>query len=436
MKVCVLGGGIAGLTSIWALSRIPVEVEEVVLIEKNDQLGGLCRTRKIGSKFYDFGPHIFHSRDDLILKEFRPKLENAGFYQIKTKAKSFWKGEFYDYPISVDNIFKLPPHIGKQVIVELYNLCPDNLHRASSFEEYVKNLLGETLYNIFSKDYASKIWGVKPSEIPADWAPKKMSFRVDDKTFFGKDVWEVYHREGIETVIKLLLEEIKDLFGNQLRIRLNTSAERILYDHGEYDILLNNGVEEYCDFLISSIPLDKLLMLLGEKPKPLEYLSSMIIYLELAREFPVLPANWIYLNEKKYPITRIFEYPSIIPNYSGNTWITVEYHINRHRNVENSRLWEWEDEKIVRHTVRYLQQLGIANEEDIITWDVWKSDYTYPVLTFETKANLEYNLKLAKKFKNLVTVGRLGKFKYMYMDETIVDTVQEVMKTFAGGANY
>lgn len=422
MEVCVLGGGLAGLTAIWTLSKLSSDnIDKIYLVEKNNYLGGLVYTKKIGDKFYDFGPHIFHSKDELILKEFKPKLETAGFYPVKTFAKSFWRGKFYDYPMSVDNIFELPRELGRKAVSELYKVCPDDVKNASSFEEYVKNLVGETLFNIFFKGYTEKLWGVNTSEIPSDWAPQRISFRMEDKTFFGKNEWETYHNEGIGKLSETLMHELSKNFMNKVDILLNSKAREIKYDGKKYMLALDSGVELSCDLLISSIPLDELLKLLGETPKPLEYRSSIVVFLELRREYPILPSNWIYINEKEYPFTRIFEPPSLLPNYSGNTWITVEYHVNK-----NDELWRLRKEDLVQYTVDYLVRLGLTKTNDILKWDVWKAEYTYPILTFETKVNLQYNLNLVRKFKNLIIIGRLGKFKYMNMDTTIVDTIKTI----------
>ena len=432
MKVCVLGGGLAGLTAIWTLSKLPIEIGEIYLIEKNNYLGGLVYTKKVGDKFYDFGPHNFHSKEEFVLKELKPKLESIGFYRIKTFAKSFWKGKFYDYPMSVDNIFELPGELRRKAMIELYKICSTNVKSASTFGEYVKNLVGETLFNIFFEEYTKKLWGVKTSEIPSDWAPQRISFRMDDKTFFGKNEWEVYHEDGIGKLSEVLISELSGKFMNKLNILLNNKVRKIKYNDERYVLTLDSGMKVSCDLLISSIPLDVLLKLLGEIPKPLEYRSSIVVFLELRREYPILPSNWIYINEKKYPFTRIFEPPSLLPNYSGNTWITVEYHVNK-----NDELWRLHKEDLVQYTVNYLVELGLIEINDVWGWDVWKAEYTYPVLTFETKINLQYNLNLVNKFKNLIIIGRLGKFRYMNMDTTIVDTIRTTLSAFQhlGGEN-
>ncbi|ASJ15229.1 FAD-dependent oxidoreductase [Thermococcus radiotolerans] len=434
MNACIIGAGISGLTAAWTLlEQVPQEFRDIHIIEKKNHVGGLVNTRYIGNKFYDFGPHIFHSHDELILSLMKQELKERGFYDIKTIAKSYWNKKFYDYPLSVDSILNLPKELQRKVLIELYKLCPNNKHEATNFSEFVRGLVGDTLYKIFFEKYTKKLWGISPTQIPSEWAPKRISFRVNDKTFFGVNEWEVYHKNGIKEITNFLFEKIQR-HKNKVRLLFNSEVLSITNTGGAYKLrVLNKNTNEIvrldCDILISSMPLDELLLKLGAKPKPLIFRSSIVVFLELNREFPILPANWIYLNEENYPFTRIFEQPSLLNKYHGNTWITIEYHINK-----DSKMWKMANPEIVNRTTQFLESLGLVSQEDIINWDVWKEAYTYPVLTFETLENLKYNTKLINNFKNVITVGRLGKFRYMNMDETISDTIRTIKNKIIRGA--
>jgi len=52
----VIGGGISGLLMALALSK---NGKKVLLLEKEKQVGGICRSYEVGGYMVDTGPHIF-----------------------------------------------------------------------------------------------------------------------------------------------------------------------------------------------------------------------------------------------------------------------------------------------------------------------------------------------------------------------------------------
>jgi len=66
MNATIVGAGVAGLTLGYLLSkkRIPV-----ILIEKEEAIGGLARSFHYKDWSIDIGPHRFHT-DDSVVREF------------------------------------------------------------------------------------------------------------------------------------------------------------------------------------------------------------------------------------------------------------------------------------------------------------------------------------------------------------------------------
>jgi protoporphyrinogen oxidase len=62
----ILGGGVAGVTFALEASR---RGRRVVLLEREDQVGGLARTLRFGDFRFDIGGHRFHSRWPEITQE-------------------------------------------------------------------------------------------------------------------------------------------------------------------------------------------------------------------------------------------------------------------------------------------------------------------------------------------------------------------------------
>ena len=65
-KAIIIGGGVTGLSIAWKLSEKGYEVK---VIEKDEFIGGLARSIKMGNYFFDIGPHAFTTKDEEIFKK-------------------------------------------------------------------------------------------------------------------------------------------------------------------------------------------------------------------------------------------------------------------------------------------------------------------------------------------------------------------------------
>ena len=61
MKYAILGGGLSAISLAYYLQNN--NIEEIHIFEKDDTLGGLCRTYLKDGIEYDVGPHIIFSKD-------------------------------------------------------------------------------------------------------------------------------------------------------------------------------------------------------------------------------------------------------------------------------------------------------------------------------------------------------------------------------------
>lgn len=421
MRAVILGGGISGLMSLISLKELDTGVQEALLVEKKDLLGGLVVTKKFKDCIFDFGPHIFHSKIPYILENIRPDLESNGFYPIKTYASSCWNGTLFDYPMSADNILNLPRNMARNVIKEIYERDGQALH-ASNFEEYVTGIMGKTLFDIFFRDYTEKLWGESVGNIPASWAPQRISFRISDKSFFGEKEWEVGHSEGIQKITDYLWQSSQNMWGGDLNVLPETTCEKITPTKQNcFKIQLSSGAIVDSDLIISSIPLTELMHTMCIESRKLEYRVTKVVCIVIKQQ-KCLSKDWFYFVEKQYPFTRIFEIKNILKEYSSeHTGLTVEYHMGKH-----DHLYTMSDDELIHLTLRELSKLGIIEQQKVIDGFVWAEENTYPVQTFETERNYHANMEKIKLIPNVIVVGRLGKYRYMNMDDTLWDTYNEI----------
>lgn len=90
-------------------------------------------------------------------------------------TRIYYGRKFYDYPVSLNwttitnmgiwNLIKAGFSYLKACMIKK----PE-----TSLENFYINRFGKVLYEMFFKSYTEKVWGIKPSEISADWGAQRV----------------------------------------------------------------------------------------------------------------------------------------------------------------------------------------------------------------------------------------------------------------------
>src|ERR687889_1469160 len=230
--VAVLGGGPAGLTAGYLLAQ---QGRPVIVLEAEDQVGGLAKTAVRDGYRFDLGGHRFFTKvkevDDLwheIMREeflLRPRM-----------SRIYWNKKFLDYPLSgMDVVKKLGPvELTRAGLSYLWALVKPK-GREDNFEQWVSNRFGKRLYNHFFKSYTEKVWGVPTTELRAEWAAQRIKglsfFSAAKAAFFGnkdniKSLISEFHypRFGPGQMWETMTDDIRRLGGQVL---METPVEKL-----------------------------------------------------------------------------------------------------------------------------------------------------------------------------------------------------------------
>jgi len=144
--VMIIGAGVAGLSAGYQLSQKGMKV---VVVEKEDRVGGLARSFQYGEFIFDVGPHRFHTDDQKVLRFIKMVLAGE-LVTIPRSSGVYFFGRYHDWPLRVKTVFKLPLSLSLKVARDL--LRPRR-RTGSSFEDYIINMYGPTLSDSFFKLY-------------------------------------------------------------------------------------------------------------------------------------------------------------------------------------------------------------------------------------------------------------------------------------------
>jgi protoporphyrinogen oxidase len=417
--VITLGAGLSGLS--YAYSALQ-KGSSVIILEKSDKIGGLMKTFDFDDFLFDFGPHIFRSKDGVVFN-FVKGLLYGNYHNISSNPCIFRGGIFFDNVIPVityGNIEKLPERIRERVKRDLER--SGGVLSLDSFESCIVSQVGETLYWEFFGEYSRKWWGIDPKNLSSDIAPKNLVIGGEKSyghitTSFERVSEEIYPtRGGIFEIVRRLKEKVK-VFGGS--IFTNSNVVRLECDGDEISrvIVERNGEEIEMEtkgkLVVSTIPLTVLCRMLGIE-NDLVYRGDICIFIKL-RGGKMFNYSWIYFHDSDIVFSRVYEplYYSEHNSPKGYTSLCVE--VTSFENDIN-----WKDKYLEDKVIEQLVDLNIVkkNQEPEIL-GIEKYAHAYPVYTVDYKKGLERIFSKLSSFKNLKVIGRTGSFSYLNMWECL-----------------
>ena len=145
----IIGAGPAGLTTAYELSKLG---KSSVILEADNQVGGIARTTNYQGYRFDIGGHRFFSKVPYINQLWNEILEED-FLVRPRLSRIHYRGHFYDYPLKAMNALAgLGPVEALLVCLSYSKSRFFPKREENNFEQWVTNRFGHRLYNIFFKN--------------------------------------------------------------------------------------------------------------------------------------------------------------------------------------------------------------------------------------------------------------------------------------------
>ncbi len=434
-NIVVLGGGPCGLSAAWELSGCG---HDVTVIEKDSKAGGLCITNEYKGFRFDLGGHRFISKNRELVDNVC-KMMGDELLTSNRKSVILLKGKTFDYPLSAKDIFlkmdlwtnlkAFTAYVAAALSKALFR------KKDASFEDWIVNRFGRTLYNLFFGPYTEKLWGISPKLISSDWAYQRISLlNLKDVLFrlfklkkgtprtYAKGYF--YPKKGIGQMFDIMSGEISKMGG---KIVLNAAVSAINVQNNSIESVsyVQHGMIKTidCDAVISTIPLPDLVKsfpehLTGEILNSASALKFRSVrFLNILVDLPDISDNtWMYVSEGKYIMTRIQEPKRRSPFSApeGKTSIMLEIPCD-----ENDEIWNCPKEKLLERCLADLKDLGINVRNKVIDYFTTSVVHGHPVYSLDYTSHKLKLFNFLDCYKNLVTCGRQGTFRYIFMDTSM-----------------
>ncbi len=333
--VLILGAGLAGLSAAFHLDD-----RDVLVVERENEVGGLCRSIREQGFTFDYTGHLLHLRDADI-RQWIEGLMPGAFAHLERSAWIHSHDVLTPYPFQV-NTSNLPLAVRLECLTGFIEtlrhperraipvpdavsvepglphlaVAPPPAEGEPNFLDWIHDSFGAGFAQHFFVPYNGKLWRRDLAQVTGDWVswsiPRPELSDVLRGAITGSDKAFGYNPQflypaagGIDHLPRALAAALP-----ADRIRLDTSV--VSLDAGARRATFAGGETHDAETILTSIPLPTLARMTTDLPDALRdtaaelsHVSIRAVNLGVRGEAAHADAQWIYVPEPRLPFHRV-----------------------------------------------------------------------------------------------------------------------------------
>ncbi len=412
--ITIVGAGLAGLSAAYHLKT------EYTLLERENQVGGLCRSTNINGYTFDYAPHILFTRNPYTRELFHSLLGDN--LQTHTRRAYIYMNDTYvKYPFEA-NLHPLPAKIKEECIqgvIDRPHIEPKN------FKEWIQTTMGSGIAKHYMVPYNEKIWKYPLKSMNTEWiagripspsveeirrgaeAPQPLDYGPNAEFWYPK-------QGGIGALADSLAENLSVKLGAEATW-FNPSPKGVETRYVEDDV--EKSIES--EKALSSLPLPEIVTMMDDIPEEVQTAADNLVYNSLVcvmvgvKRPDITDKHWLYFPEKGLIFNRI-SFPMNFSPYTtpaGCSSILVEV-------TYRDKVIDLEETK--KKVLEDLVQVKIITENDEIEiCEAIGFKYAYVIYDLYHRKNV----KVIHEYlvaHNIIPIGRFGEWEYYNMDKAIL----------------
>lgn len=405
----IIGAGISGLTFANYIK------DNYIIIEKENEVGGYCRTIKKGDFIWDYAGHFFHFNTEEFKNKFLSKMSKDDIIYNEKCTKIIYKDKIIDFPFQT-NIHELDKEEFIDCLYDLFN--KEEKDKYDNFLDMLYGKFGKSITEKFLKPYNEKLYAVDLKELDVDAMGRFFPYanikdiinNMKEHKVNSYNNTFLYPKNGAGSFINILYEEL-----DKNKILLNTSITKI--DEDQKIAYLSNGNKVEYEYIINTIPLNKFLLLFNnynELQKKLSYNKVLVFNLGFNKKSEKFTKeHWLYIPDKNINFYRCGFYNNILGQEKLSMYIEIGYN-------KNDNITKEEIDKQLKLTLNNLLKLNIIDEntklEEYVSIIM---DPAYVHINTETTKEID-ELKEKLSNNNIYSIGRYGAWIYNSMEDSML----------------
>jgi len=410
----ILGAGLAGLSAAYHLDG------EHIILERDREVGGLCKSIDIGGYVFDYAPHTLFTRDDYIKAMFKDLLK-GNLYTHTRRAYIYLEGAYVGYPFEA-NLNALPEDIVQECIDGVVNR---KTAEPTNFEEWIHTTFGDGIARHYMIPYNRKIWKYDLSRMNMDWIEGRVpSPSVEEmkkgaagtlEKDYGPNAEFMYPKHGgIGALANQLSRDLNVSPGSEV-VDVKPSGTKVTIKYRKEGEIRETASEK----ILSSIPLPELVRILHDPPEEVYKAARSLVYNSLVcanigvKRPDISDKHWLYFPEERFVFNRV-SFPMNFSEYTtprGRSSILVDV-THRENSINPERVRERVIEDLAKTKI-------ITERDEIEVCDMSAFKYAYVIYDLDHRKNVGIIHDYLESV-NIIPIGRFGEWEYFNMDKAII----------------
>lgn len=398
----IIGAGVSGL------SYAMFHGGDCLVLEKDDTVGGYCRTIYRNGFVWDYSGHFFHFQDSAIKGLVMAGLASDNIASVDKCTHIRYKDRLIDFPFQ-KNIHQLDKEEFIDCLVDLFESGGTDY---LSFKEMLYAKFGKSIAEKFLIPYNTKLYATDLDNLDSDamgrffpYAEKEeivRNFRQSANTSYNGSF--VYPREGAIVYINQILNHIEPE-----KIRTSCNVRGI--DMKSKTVVLSDGQYIRYDRLISTIPFVRLLDLTGVDYDRSIYGWNKVLVFNIGfdRKGPDISDHWIYFPENEYCFYRVGFYDNILGTDRMSLYVELGFD-----NKSEIRPDKW-----LPRVLEDLKRAGIVDDnQSVVDHESIVMDPAYVHISEASRRDVAEKKKQLASM-DIYSIGRYGSWTYCSIEDNI-----------------
>ena len=406
----IIGAGVSGIAyANFSKNRCSI-------LEKENEVGGYCRTVKRNNFVWDYSGHFFHFQNKDMEEYVCKNIPKANLRSVKKDTSILYNNQYVDFPFQ-KNIHQLPKPEFIDCLFDLF--VADKSKETTSFKDMVYNNLGKSIADKFLIPYNEKLYACNldllDKEAMGRFFPKAskediiLNFKSTNAESYNQ--YFVYPKGGAIEYINSLADNIHDT-------TIDLNEEVLSIDILKKEVVTTRRVVQY-DNLISTMPFPMLLKKCNIEHEDVFTCNKVLVFnIGFNKKGKDMHTSWLYIPSKEFVFYRVGFYDNIMQ--SDRLSMYVEIGFKEHEELQSNDFYF---DKIISD----LKLCKIIDDEEIVDHEAVLMNPAYVHINPKS-TELLYTLKQDLAKHDIYSIGRYGSWTYCSIEDNIIEAKELATK--------
>lgn len=400
----IIGAGMSGLATAAALGK----GSDLVILERDAEIGGYCKTVKKDGFVWDYSGHFFHFKHPEIERFLLDRMSGQQVRKVIKKSFISYAGKQIDFPFQ-KNIHQLPQQDFIDCLHDLYFARPTDPQH--NFKEMLYARFGRSIAEKFLIPYNEKLYATDLSTLDrdamgrffphADLTDIIRNMKLADNASYNATF--TYPEGGAIEYVKAIASEVEPsaIHLNEAVTNLDLATKTVRTTKDEYRF----------ERLVSSAPFPALMRFCGEPVDPQRFTWNQVLVFNLGFNAKgPKDVHWVYYPDRSLPFYRVGFYDNIFETDRMSLYVEL-----------GSKHGEKLDVPALREAViAGLKREGVVTTQKLVAEHHVLMNPAYVHITSASNAEVaETKKRLAQS--GVHTIGRYGGWTYCSIEDNIVE---------------